>query len=197
MPCIDRLDTSHRADAFPTVAPTDLDIAAVRTKEKTMTPDIQRFLTTHDETGLARFAPDRRIGFRDVDGGDARFSLIWTTDQSPADNADAADGADRQVSLAQKGGSVLRVVDIRPGARSPMHRTVSIDYGIVLEGEIVLELDSGEERTVPQGGIVIQRGTNHAWVNRTENWVRIAFVLLDAEPLVIGGHVLGDIDVDH
>jgi len=78
-----------------------------------------------------------------------------------------------------------------------MHRTVSIDYGIVLEGEIVLELDSGEERTVSQGGIVIQRGTSHAWVNRTENWVRIVFVLLDAEPLVIAGQTLGDIDVDH
>ncbi len=162
-----------------------------------MTPEIPRFLTTHDETGRARFAPDRHIGFREVDGGDARFSLIWTTDRSPADNADETDGADRQVSLAQKGGSVLRVVDIRPGARSPMHRTVSIDYGIVLEGEIVLELDSGEERTVPQGGIVIQRGTNHAWVNRTADWVRIAFVLLDAQPLVIGGQKLSDINVDH
>jgi quercetin dioxygenase-like cupin family protein len=68
-----------------------------------------------------------------------------------------------------------------------MHRTVSIDYGFVLEGQIVLELDSGEERTVPQGGVVIQRGTNHAWVNRTQDWVRVAFVLLDAEPLNIAG----------
>jgi quercetin dioxygenase-like cupin family protein len=150
--------------------------------------------------GVARFAPDREIGFRDVDQGDARFCLVWTTDRSPADNADETDGADRNVSLAVKGGSVLRVVDIRPGARSPMHRTVSIDYGIVLEGEIVLELDSGEEKTVPQGGIVIQRGTNHAWVNRTQNWVRVAFVLLDAEPLNIAGKSiaenLDDVDMD-
>jgi len=179
----------HRVVAFP--------IARPQQEETAMTPTIPRFLTTHDQSGRARFAPDRHLGFREVDGGDARFSLVWTTDRSPADNADETDGADRAVSLALKGGSVLRVVDIRPGARSPMHRTVSIDYGIVLEGEIVLELDSGEERTVPQGGIVIQRGTNHAWVNRTENWVRIVFVLLDAEPLVIGGQTLGDIDVDH
>jgi quercetin dioxygenase-like cupin family protein len=162
-----------------------------------MSQPIHRFVTTHDESGLARFGADRQLGFRDVDGGDARFSLVWTTDRSPADNADETDGADRSVSLALKGGSVLRVVDIRPGARSPMHRTVSLDYGIVLNGEIVLELDSGEEKRVPQGGIVIQRGTTHAWVNRTTEWVRIAFVLLDAEPLVIGGQVLGDIDVDH
>jgi quercetin dioxygenase-like cupin family protein len=162
-----------------------------------MTPDIPRFVTTHDEAGLARFGADRQLGFRDVDGGDARFSLVWTTDRSPADNADETDGAERTVSLALKGGSVLRVVDIRPGARSPMHRTVSLDYGIVLNGEIVLELDSGEEKVIPQGGIVIQRGTTHAWVNRTEAWVRIVFVLLDAEPLVIDDQVLGDIDVDH
>jgi quercetin dioxygenase-like cupin family protein len=154
-------------------------------------------VTTHDESGRARFGADRRLGFRDVDGGDARFSLIWTTERSPADNADETDGAERTVSLALKGGSVLRVVDIKPGARSPMHRTISLDYGIVLSGEIVLELDSGEDKTIPQGGIVIQRGTSHAWVNRTEEWTRIAFVLLDAEPLVIGGQMLGDIDVDH
>jgi quercetin dioxygenase-like cupin family protein len=152
-----------------------------------MSQPIQRFVTRHDASGMARFAPDRELGFRDVDQGDARFCLVWTTPSSPADNADESDGADRNVSLALKGGSVLRIVDIKPGARSPMHRTVSIDYGFVLEGQIVLELDSGEERTVPQGGVVIQRGTNHAWVNRTQDWVRVAFVLLDAEPLNIAG----------
>jgi len=188
-PCIDQPDTKHRVVAFP--------IAPPQKEETQMSPDIPRVVTRHDETGRACFAPDRQLGFRDVDGGDARFSLIWTTDRSPADNADETDGADRAVSLALKGGSVLRVVDIKPGARSPMHRTVSIDYGIVLEGEIVLELDSGEERTIPQGGIIIQRGTNHAWVNRTQNWVRMAFVLLDAEPLVISGQKLDDINVDH
>lgn len=61
---------------------------------------------------------------------------------------------------------------------SRMHRTETIDYGIVLEGEIVLVMDEGET-TVKAGDIVIQRGTNHAWANRTDSSCRIAFVLID------------------
>ena len=59
-----------------------------------------------------------------------------------------------------------------------MHRTESIDYGIVLEGEITLVLDQGEV-TLRQGEVVIQRGTNHAWSNRSDKPCRIAFVLID------------------
>lgn len=69
----------------------------------------------------------------------------------------------------------------RPGERAShpfMHRTETIDYGIVLEGELVLILDRGET-TVRAGDIVVQRGTNHAWANRSGNNCRIAFVLID------------------
>jgi mannose-6-phosphate isomerase-like protein (cupin superfamily) len=59
-----------------------------------------------------------------------------------------------------------------------MHRTETIDYGIVLEGEIVLILDEGET-TVRAGDIVIQRGTNHGWANRSKRNCRVAFVLID------------------
>ena len=59
-----------------------------------------------------------------------------------------------------------------------MHRTQTIDYGIVLEGEVVLILDEGET-TVRAGDIVIQRGTNHGWANRSDRNCRIAFVLID------------------
>jgi hypothetical protein len=66
-------------------------------------------------------------------------------------------------------------------ARHPfMHRTRSIDYGIVLEGEITLILDQGET-TVKAGDIVIQRGTNHGWANRSGSNCRVAFILIDAE----------------
>jgi quercetin dioxygenase-like cupin family protein len=65
------------------------------------------------------------------------------------------------------------------GARHPfMHRTETVDYGIVLEGELVLVLDEGET-TVRAGDIVIQRGTNHAWANRSGKSCRIAFILID------------------
>ena len=68
-----------------------------------------------------------------------------------------------------------------PAARHPfMHRTQSIDYGIVLEGEITLILDEGET-TVKAGDIVIQRGTNHGWANRSGKNCRIAFILIDGK----------------
>ncbi|WP_114521624.1 cupin domain-containing protein [Altererythrobacter sp. ZODW24] len=59
-----------------------------------------------------------------------------------------------------------------------MHRTETVDYGIVMDGEITLILDT-EERTVRAGGIVIQRGTNHGWANRSGEVCRVVFVLID------------------
>lgn len=71
----------------------------------------------------------------------------------------------------------------KEGASHPfMHRTETIDYGIVLDGELVLVLDRGET-TVRAGDIVIQRGTNHAWANRSGRNCRIAFILIDGELL--------------
>lgn len=67
------------------------------------------------------------------------------------------------------------------GAPHPlMHRTQTLDYGIVLEGEITLVLDQGET-TIRAGDIVIQRGTNHAWANRSDKNCRMAFVLIDGQ----------------
>lgn len=67
------------------------------------------------------------------------------------------------------------------GAPHPlMHRTQTVDYGIVLEGEITLVLDRSET-IIRQGDIVIQNGTNHAWANRSDNSCRIAFVLIDGD----------------
>lgn len=73
-----------------------------------------------------------------------------------------------------------------------MHRTQTLDYGIVIFGEIELELDSGEKRTLRSGDTCIQRGTNHLWRNTTDKWVRIAFILLHSKPIVIDGKQLTD-----
>jgi len=91
------------------------------------------------------------------------------------------------------GGSVLRIVDSPPGALSPMHRTVSLDYGIVLEGEIELILDSGEVRTMKRGDVAIQRGTMHAWRNTSSTeWGRMLYVLQESKPLSVAGKELGE-----
>ena len=77
-----------------------------------------------------------------------------------------------------------------------MHRTVSLDYGIVLEGDVELVLDSGETRAMKPGDIAIQRGTNHAWRNSSESkWARMIYVLQPSKPLEVAGKVLGE-DLD-
>jgi quercetin dioxygenase-like cupin family protein len=152
--------------------------------------DIRRIVTGHDENGRAVFKSDDRIAGVPVENGLAEFAVAWTTDRSPADNDDPFDGAKRPVGLACPGGTVLRLVDLAPGRRSPMHRTNSIDYGIVLAGEIDLELDDGALRHLKAGDVVVQRGTMHAWVNNGPNWCRVAFILIDAAPATAGGKPL-------
>lgn len=90
-------------------------------------------------------------------------------------------------------GSVLRHVDFRPAEPGMMHRTVSLDYGVVLEGEIICVLDSGEERHLKRGDVCIQRGTMHAWKNPSETeWCRMMFVLLPCKDIEIEGKKLGE-----
>jgi len=76
-----------------------------------------------------------------------------------------------------------------PGGASPLHRTVSLDYGVVIEGEMVLELDSGETRLLKRGDLAIQRGTMHAWRNASKtDWARMLYFLQESEPLeAVGG----------
>jgi mannose-6-phosphate isomerase-like protein (cupin superfamily) len=99
----------------------------------------------------------------------------------PPDTADfLARGAER---MAAAFGEIGDVGASTVQAHSPhplMHRTETVDYGIVIEGELVLVLDT-EERLLHPGDVVIQRGTNHAWANRSDRPCRIAFILLDGQ----------------
>ena len=143
-------------------------------------PPVQRLVTGHDANGRAVFKSEDVTPTKLIPNGDASFLLIWTTPTVPADNNDETDGRHRDAGLTINEGSVIRIVDMLPGKESPMHRTNSIDYGIILEGEIELELDDGVRKTVRQGGIVVQRGTNHLWRNTTDKVCRIAFILIEA-----------------
>lgn len=153
-------------------------------------PPVQRIVTGHDDQGRAVFKSQDITPTKMIPSGDASFLLIWTTQTVPADNNDGTDGRLRDAGLTLDGGSVIRVVDMMPGRASPMHRTNSIDYGIVLEGEIELELDDGARKTVGQGGIIIQRGTNHLWRNATDKVCRIAFILIEAPAYLHDGEPL-------
>lgn len=157
-------------------------------------PPVRRIVTGHDAQGRAVVTHDDRFAAVSNPAGTTHFTLLWTTATTPVDNDDSADGRDRKVGLTLPGGSVIRIVDMAPGIRSPMHRTNSLDYGIVLSGAIELELDDGAITRVEAGDIVIQRGTIHAWRNPSADTdARLAFVLLDATPATVDGVALPDI----
>jgi quercetin dioxygenase-like cupin family protein len=115
------------------------------------------------------------------------FFELWSTTSAPtplaADEPDPTDGPVRIPPPAT--GTKIRINEflpghVRDGRQSPWHRTETVDYGILIEGELVLLLDDSEV-TLRPGDVVIQRGTNHAWANRSDRVARIAFVLVDAE----------------
>ncbi len=155
-------------------------------------PPIQRVVTGHNEQGRAVFKSEDVREPQPVPTGDANFLLLWTTPTVPADNNDETDGRARDVGTTLKGGSAFRIVDMLPGGESPMHRTNSIDYGIVLEGEIELELEDGIKKTVGKHGVIVQRGTNHLWRNTTDKVCRIAFILIEAPAYLHDGVSLAE-----
>lgn len=157
-------------------------------------PPVRRVVTGHDRDGRAVLRSDNRFETRLIPAGDAAFALLWTTETVPADNNDETDGRLRDAGLTLDRGSVIRVVDMMPGGVSPMHRTNSIDYGIILSGEVELELDDGATTLLGPGDVVIQRGTIHLWRNRsTTDVCRIIFVLTEAVAYRHNGLTLAEV----
>ena len=147
----------------------------------------RRVVTGHDAGGrsvvLTDGVPPVR---REVPGAGVSFFELWNTNAMPAPvTADEPEPTERPLSVPPTpNGTVIRVNEFRPGflspegRQSPMHRTETIDYGIVLEGEMVLILDDAEVE-LRAGDVVVQRGTDHAWANRSHQVARMVFVLVD------------------
>ena len=146
-------------------------------------PAIRRVVTGHNPEGLAIVALDEVVQGQIV-------TQIWGTDTLPSNNVDDFEVGRGQPGPTIPAGSALRFVDINPGFRSAMHRTSTIDYVFILEGELDMELDGGEVVHLKGGDIVVQRGTNHAWVNNSDRICRLASVLIRAEPVKVGGKAL-------
>jgi quercetin dioxygenase-like cupin family protein len=142
----------------------------------------RRIVTGHDASGKSVVLSDAPSP-RTLDIGIAAFHEIWITAQMPVQiDASEPESTDRPVRVPPPAGGVsIRFIDTAPGAESPMHRTETVDLGVVLEGEIWMLLDDGSETRVGVGDAVIQRGTNHAWANRSDRPVRMLFVLIDGE----------------
>lgn len=172
---------------------------------------IRRVVTGKDAAGKAIVmidAPAGSVHHRQELG--ITNTLLWVTDSVPADLTSKEDTANRKVGIAPPpGGTILRVIEFAPAKdvkadydtrlrilqgigltpegefrdrpRDPgMHRTRTIDYALVLSGEIDMLLDDSEVH-LKAGDVLIQRGTNHAWVNRGDAPCRVAFILLDGK----------------
>ena len=153
-------------------------------------PPIRRVVTGHDANGVARVLIDGpATNVRSSRPGSAS-TLIWSSDEMPVDIAigeNAEDYGARVLGTAPpENGTRFTINDIPPGRPGLMHRTETLDYAIVLAGEIDMVMDNEATVTLKTGDVVVQRGTNHSWVNRGNAPARIAFVLLDAKPLGIG-----------
>jgi quercetin dioxygenase-like cupin family protein len=141
----------------------------------------RRVVTGHDVEGRSVVLADGPAPKSHAIPG-ATFHELWNTAAAPAPiaPAESRDPTDRPlVTPPDPNGTIIRIVDLEPGSRSTMHRTESIDYGIVLAGEVTLVLDDGSETALHAGDVVVQRGTDHVWVNATGEPARMAFVLVD------------------
>ncbi len=155
---------------------------------------IRRVVTGHDEKGTARTISDGPPPLGRALGTGTVSTLIWTTDSSPADigiGLDIEDMGTRQTGTApQPNGTRFSIVDFPPNNPAHRHRTESLDYAIVLAGKIDMAMDDSVV-SLSAGDVVVQRGTNHAWTNRSSEFARVAFILIDAMPLGIGKPIAG------
>jgi quercetin dioxygenase-like cupin family protein len=140
----------------------------------------RRVVTGHDEHGVSVFASDGPAPVVSTAPDGALFCEIWATAAMPAPIAAAEpDPAHDMLTVPPPpNGTKIRINVLPPGTVSPMHRTQSVDYGIVLDGEVVLVLDDSET-TLGAGDVAVQRGTSHRWENRAGSTARVAFILVD------------------
>lgn len=157
----------------------------------------RRAVTGHDDRGASVFTVDGPVPVVRTAPDGALFYEIWGTDATPAPIAAAVPDPTLEALTVPPtpNGTKIRINEFPPGVVSPVHRTQTVDYGIVLSGEIVLVLDDAET-VLRAGDVVVQRGTSHRWENRSGETARMAFILIDgaftAELLgLLGPDVLG------
>jgi len=149
----------------------------------------RRVVTGHDSNGksvvLSDGTPPQHHPMRGREVG-ADFYEMWNTTRVVPELTSVEDRepSERDFTIMPIAGHLLRIIDIYPpkegGKRTVMHRTRTLDYVVVIEGEVVLLLDDSEV-TLKKGDVVVQRGTDHAWENRSDNTARMAFFHIDAQ----------------
>lgn len=155
-----------------------------------MTTKLRRVVTGHDDKGRAIVLIDEQVQNTFSHRAGAEFSVIWSTEGFPVDNDGSEDPANRKIPTAIENGTVFRIVSFAPGVAPRNHRTSSIDYGVVMAGEIDMILDDGVSVTLRAGDVLVQRGTIHDWVNKGTVPCVIAFSLIAAKPVTVNGKTL-------
>jgi len=128
---------------------------------------------------------------RVVTGHDPTGRAIVKIDEvsSNVNNDGQADEGLRKAGTTLKSGTIFRIIEFAPGLAARNHRTDSIDYIVVISGEIDMELDDSLVH-LRAGDVMVQRGTIHNWVNRGTDPCLLAVVLIDAKSVEAGGKVL-------
>jgi quercetin dioxygenase-like cupin family protein len=150
---------------------------------------VRRVVTGHDNTGKAIVKIDDVVNDLKVSRPGATAAPIWTTEGFPVNNEGHDDSGARKVGTTLAGGTIMRVVEFSPGVQSRNHRTDSIDYAIVITGEIDMEMDGSTIR-LNAGDVLVQRGTIHNWINKGTAPCVIAFILIDAKPVTTDAKML-------
>jgi quercetin dioxygenase-like cupin family protein len=154
-----------------------------------MSVTVRRVVTGHDQSGRAKILIDETVGNIREGRPGAHVAAIWTTEGFPIHNDGSDDAATRKVGTTLDNGTVFRVVSFAPGVAARNHRTDSIDYAVVISGEIDMEIDDDQVH-LKAGDVLVQRGTVHNWVNKGTAPCVVAFILIAAKPATAGGKVL-------
>ncbi|KAI5117539.1 hypothetical protein M0805_004771 [Coniferiporia weirii] len=151
-------------------------------------PPVRRIVTGHTPEGKSIVLEDAPVEPHTFGKAAALFTDLYWTDTTPADNSveftDLAKAHAQELFSAT--GSSFRVVDTPPGKGSLFHRTVSLDYAIVMQGSVAMLLDDDKRVHLKAGDVVVQRGTIHGFFNEGSEWSRIYAVMLPAQKVKIG-----------
>lgn len=154
-----------------------------------MSINVRRVVTGHDDQGRAKVLIDETVKNVASQRPGALYSVIWSSEGFPVNNDGDTDPSGKKIGTTVSNGTVFRVVSFGPGVAPRNHRTDSIDYAVVMSGEIDMELDVGKVH-LKAGDVLVQRGTIHNWVNNGVEPCVIAFTLVSAKSVTAGGKTL-------
>jgi Cupin domain len=166
---------------------------------------VSNFITTNTADGKSVFITSEDASyptFKEVDRTEAVFADLYLSPTVPSSISPTSPNYDLRATetfIAENTtmasvpatGASFRRTDLPPGMRSPMHRTLSVDYGVVVAGTVELTLESGEIRTLRVGDTVVQRATMHQWRNPSATeWTRMVWVVVPIEAFEIDGKMV-------